>query len=180
MSGIVPPEVSAVVRAPRRPRKMPIDRVAMDERAATAPAGREALGQHAHDRVEILAGQGTERPGAAQPIVKLGFRPILRRDFRDNLLRKHVERPFRDRQAVKLPATDAVEKGSALDQLVARERKQAPLGRAADRVTGTTDALQETSRSSAANRSDKRDRRRRYRCRARARRSPPALSVRRA
>ncbi len=86
----------------------------------------------------------TEGPGAAQPIIKLRFRPILRRDFRDNLLREHVERPLRDRQAVKLAATDAVDKGRALDEIVARERKQAPFGRAADRVTGTADALQKS------------------------------------
>src|SRR6202044_2814245 len=118
-----------------------IDRVAMNERAAAAPASGEALAQHAHDRVEIASAQGTEGPGGAQPVIKLCLWPILRRDFRDNLLREHVERPLRDRQAIKLPPTDAVDKGGALDQIVARKRKQAPLGRAPDRGTGTADAL---------------------------------------
>src|ERR1700675_2931915 len=120
-----------------------IDRVAMDERAAAAPASGEALAQHAHDRVEIASAQGTEGPGAAQPIIKLCFRPILRRDFRDDLLRHHVERRVRDDEAVKRSATDAVDKGCALHEIVARERKQTSLRRAADRVTGTADALQE-------------------------------------
>ena len=108
-----------------RPRAAPaaqnaIDRVAMDERAAPASTGGEALGQHAHDRVEILPAQGTERPAAAQPIIERGLRPILRRHFCDDLLRQHVERPLRDDQAVKLPAPHAVDKRNALDKIVAR------------------------------------------------------------
>src|SRR6202035_3379321 len=96
-----------------------IDRVAMDERAAAAPAGGEALAQHAHDRIEISSRQRAERPAAAQPIVKRRFRPILRGRFCNDLLREYIERPVRDRQPVKLSATDAVEKGRALDQIVA-------------------------------------------------------------
>ena len=111
---------------PRRPRRVVKPSPSMRTIASKSPRARERKGQR-----------------AAQPIVKLRFRPILRRDFRDDLLRQHVERPVRDRQAVKLPATDAVDEGCALDQIVARERKQASLGRAADRVTGTADALQE-------------------------------------
>ena len=168
-----------------RPRAAPaaqnvIDRVAMDERAAAAPTGGEALAQHAHDRVEILPRQRTERPGAAQAIIKLRLLPILRRDFRDDLLREHVERPFGDRQTVELAATDAVEKRGALDEIVARERKQAPFGRAADRVTGAADALQEgrdrARRTDLADEIDVAD----VDTRVRARRSPPAPSVRRA
>ena len=121
-----------------------IDRVAMDERAAPAAPRGEALGEHAHDRVEILSRERAERPAAAQPIVKLRLRPILRRDLRDDLLREHVERLVRHRQAVELAAADAVEQRRAFDQIVARERKQAPLRRAADRVAGTADALQES------------------------------------
>ena len=107
-----------------RPRAAPaaqnmIDRVAMDERASAASAGGEALAQHAHDRVEIALAHGTEGPRAAQPIIKLRLRPILRCDFRDNLLREHVERSVRDRQAIKLPATHAVDQRCALNQIVA-------------------------------------------------------------
>ena len=143
MSGIVPPEVSAVVRAPRRPRKMPIDRVAMDERAAPAAAGGEALGQHPDDRVEIVARERAEGPGAPEQVEERRFRPILRRDFRDDLLGEHVERLLGDRKPVELAAADAVEERGAFDEIVARERKQAPLGRAADGVAGAADPLQE-------------------------------------
>ena len=46
-------------------------------------------------------------------------------------------------EAVELAAPHAVDKRGALDEIVARERKQPALGRAADRVAGTADALQE-------------------------------------
>src|SRR5262249_53908107 len=115
----------------------------MNERAAPAATGGETLSQHARNRVEIFAGQRAERPGQAQPIVKLPLRPVLRRDFRDDLLREHVERAVRNDEAVELPATDAVDKRHALDEIVARQRKQAALGRAADGVARAADTLQE-------------------------------------
>ena len=43
-----------------------VDRVAMNERAAPAAAGGEAVGQHAHDGVELLARQLAIGPGAPQ------------------------------------------------------------------------------------------------------------------
>ena len=89
-------------------------------------------------RVEVAEG-----PRAPQPIVKRGLRPILRRDFRDNLLGEHVERPVGDCKAVELAATHAVEQSGAFDQIVARKRKQPPLGSAADGVAGTAYTLQE-------------------------------------
>jgi hypothetical protein len=91
----------------------------------------------------MLPRQRTERPTAAEPIVKLRFRPILRRDLRDHLLREHVERPFGNRQAVKLAAPDAVEKRCAFDEIVARQRKQPSLRRAADCVARASNTLQE-------------------------------------
>ena len=89
--------------------------------------------------------RASERNGQArlQPIVELAFRPILRRHFRDDLLRQHVERALGDDEAVELVAPHAVDKRDALDKIVARKRKEAPLGRAADGVARTADALQE-------------------------------------
>ena len=46
-------------------------------------------------------------------------------------------------QTIELAAAHAVEQRRALDQLVARQRKQPALGRAADRVAGAADPLQE-------------------------------------
>ncbi len=120
-----------------------IDRVAMNERATPAPAGGEALGQHPDDGVEVATSERAERPGAPQPVVERGFRPILRRDFGDNLLGEHVKRPVGDLKPVKLPAANAVDQGRAFDEVVAREWKQSSLGRPVDGVAGPSDPLQE-------------------------------------
>ena len=153
----------------------------MDQRAAPAAARGEALGQHAarRRRSPRAQGRGTARRGAPgrNSAVLL---PVLRGDFGDDLLRQHVQRLLRDRQPVEFAAPDAVEQRRAFDQIVARQREQPALRRAADRVAGASDALQEARRSSAANRAGRRDRRRRCRCRVPATRSRPAPSVRRA
>src|SRR5206468_1721354 len=52
-------------------------------------------------------------------------------------------RLFGDGEAVELAATDAVEERRAFDELVAREREEAALGRAVDGMAGAPDALQE-------------------------------------
>ena len=115
----------------------------MNERATAPPPGGEALGEHPDDGVEVVARERAERPGAPQPVVERGFRPILRRDFGDNLLGKHVERPVGDLQPVELAAADAVDQRRAFDEVVAREWKQSSLGRPADGVAGPSDPLQE-------------------------------------
>ena len=114
----------------------------MDGRAAPAAPGREALGQHADDGVEIGPLERAKRPGAPQPLVERRLRPVLRRDFGDDLLGEHVERPARNGQAVELAAADAVDQRGAFDEIVARQRKEPPLRRAADGMAGAADALQ--------------------------------------
>src|SRR5262249_40040984 len=54
------------------------------------------------------------------------------------------ERRLRDNQAVELAAAHAVDERRAFDEIVARERKQPPLGEPVDRVTGAADPLQKT------------------------------------
>src|SRR5271157_6500424 len=56
---------------------------------------------------------------------------------------EHVERLIGYGEPVELAASDAVEQGGAFHQIVARQRKQPTLRRAADGVAGTADALQE-------------------------------------
>src|SRR3974377_1400702 len=80
-----------------RPRPTPspqhlMDRIAMNERAAPAVACGEAVGGQLDNGVEVLACQVTEWPGAAKQLVQCLFRPILRRDFRYDVLREPVQR----------------------------------------------------------------------------------------
>ena len=89
-------------------------------------------------RVEVAI-----RPGAPHQRVELVLAPFARADLGHDLLRQHVERLLGDREPVELAAADAVEQRRALDELVARQRKQPALGRAVDRVAGAADALQE-------------------------------------
>src|SRR3974377_2326651 len=102
-----------------RPRPTPspqhlMDRIAMNERAAPTVAWREAVGRHLDHGGEILACQVTEWPGAAKRLVQCLFRPILRRDFRYDLLREYVERLVRDRDAVEFAAAGTVEYGGGV------------------------------------------------------------------
>ncbi len=120
-----------------------IDAVVMQQRAAPAAPRREAFAQHRDQRVEIGARQRAVRPGAAQQGVKLILRPVLCRDFRDDLLGENIERLMGNLQPVELLAAHAVEQRRAFDEIVAREREQTALGRAVDGVARAPDALQE-------------------------------------
>ena len=84
-------------------------------------------------------------PGAPDQGEQLVLRPFPRRDLRHDLLRQHVERTFGQDQPIELAAADAVEQGGALDQLVARQRKEVALGRAVDRMARAADPLQEAA-----------------------------------
>ncbi len=138
----------AAGRQRRQPRAAPaaqhvVDRVVMDQRPAPAAAGGEALGQHAQHGGEVGAIEGAIRPGAAEAFEQRRLRPVLRRDLGHDLLRQHIERLVRHRQQIELAAAHAVEQGDAFAQLVAREREQPSLRRAADGVAGAADPLQE-------------------------------------
>ena len=113
------------------------------QRAAPAAPRAKPSASIADDGSEILARQRAIRPGAAQQREELVLVPFPCRDFGDDLLRQHVERLLRDREAVEFAAADAVEQRRAFDQLVARQRKEAALRRAVDGVARAADALQE-------------------------------------
>ena len=121
-----------------------IDGVMVQQRAAAAAARAVAFGQHAQDRIEVGARQIAKRPGAARQRVERIFAPFLRRDLGHDLLRQHVERAVGNAQGIELAAAHRIEQGGALDQVVARLRKQPALGRAADRMAGAADALQKS------------------------------------
>ena len=117
--------------------------IVVNEGAAPAAAGAEALGQHADEREKILARQIAERPGAADQREEPLLAPFLGGGFGDDLLRHDIEREFGDRETVELAAPDRIEERGAFDKLVARQREETALGRAFDGMAGAADALQE-------------------------------------
>src|SRR5256885_2777996 len=117
--------------------------VVMDERAVPAAARAVALREHAHDLVEFGALEVAAGIRPAQQVVEPGLVPLARRHFGDDLLRQDVERLRGHRHPVEFPASHGREERRALDQVIARQRKQSSLRSAAHRVTGAADALQE-------------------------------------
>jgi hypothetical protein len=120
-----------------------IDAVVVDERAAPATAGAEALGQHRDQSCEILPGERAIGPSAPDERIELVLGPLARGHFGHDLLRQHVERLLENRQPIELAARGAVEKGGAFHQIVAGEREQAPFWRAGDGMSRTPYPLQQ-------------------------------------
>ena len=120
-----------------------MDGVAMDVARARPVARREAVGEHAHDGVEVGAREPRVRPGAADEREQRVLVPFAARGLGDDLLREDVERRRHDAQRIELAAADRIEQRRALDQLVARLREEARLGNAADGVARAAGALQE-------------------------------------
>ena len=111
---------------------------------ATRPAPcREAVGEHAHDRGELLARDLRERVRTTHEVEQLVFPAFAAGDLGDDLLRQHVERRALDVQRIELAATHRIEQRGGFDEFVARVREQPPFRRAVDRVAGAADALQE-------------------------------------
>ena len=153
----------------------------MHKRAAAAVAGGEALGQHLAPPRRSLRATARDRARRGASARKARPRASPARATSATICCASTSSgPGGMLQPVEFAAAHAVEQRGAFDQFVARQREQPPFRRAADRVAGAADALQKGWRSSAANRSGRRGRRRRCRCPARARRSRPAPSVRRA
>src|SRR6185436_11838081 len=114
-----------------------------EQRSVPAAARREPFGQHAHQIVERLPRQCAIWISATAQLEQLTLAAVARRDFGNDLLRQHVQGQLRNQQMIELAATDAVEQGSALDQIVARKREQTTLRCSADGVARTPDSLQE-------------------------------------
>ena len=121
-----------------------VDGVVVHERAVAAAARAVAFGEHAararRTRRACRSRYGQARAHQREQLVLV---PLARRDFGHDLLRQHVEGLAGHAQPVELAAPHRSEQRRALDQVVARQREQPPLGRAAERVAGAADALQE-------------------------------------
>src|SRR6185312_6497346 len=122
-----------------------VDGVVVDQGAPPAAPCGEALGEHAHEIIELGALQVAVGIRALQESEELIDIPLARRDFRDNLLREHIERLGRNVQAVELAAADTIEQRRALDEVIAGQREEAALRRSTQAVTGASDALQQCS-----------------------------------
>ena len=120
-----------------------VDGIVMDQCTVAAAAGGEALRQHAHDGIEFRPLEIAVRVCPASECEQTVFVPFACRDFRHDLLGEHVERSGGNGQTIKLTAAHRIEQRGALDEIVARQRKEPPLGRTPDRVAGPTHALQE-------------------------------------
>ena len=117
--------------------------IAMDVAGALPVPRREALGEHAHDGVEVGALQRRVGPGAADEREQRVLAPFAAGGLGDDLLREDVERRGDDAQRIELAAAHRVEQRGAFDELVARLREEARLRHAADGVAGAAGALQE-------------------------------------
>ena len=96
------------------------------------------------DRVELVARQRRDKARRGATARRARPRPIpAPRPRRRSAGRARRAAARGIVSAVELAAAHAVEQRRAFDQLVARQRKQPPLRRAADRMAGAADALQE-------------------------------------
>ena len=125
------------------PPQLRVHFVAMHQRAAPAAPGREALGEHAHDGVELRARKRAVRPGLPDEIEQAILGPLLAGGLGDQLLRQHVERRVERHQGIELAPSDGPDERRALDQIVAGLGEQPALWRADHRVAGAADALQQ-------------------------------------
>jgi hypothetical protein len=110
---------------------------------AHATAAAVTLGEHLQQGVKSGAWQADIGRGAGQQLIEVILAPLAAGHLGDYLLGQHVQRRLGNDQGIQLAAAHAVEQRGALDQLVARLRKQAALGRAADAVAGAADPLQQ-------------------------------------
>ena len=120
-----------------------VDFVAMDQRGAAAAPRREAVRRHREHGVEVASLEVAIRPRAAHEREQLVFGVLAAARFGDDLLREHVQRRIVRDDRVQFAAPDGPEQRRALDQIVARRRKDASLRRARDRVAGSADALEQ-------------------------------------
>ena len=125
LSGIVPPEVIAVSRAPRRPRSTPLT----SSRWISAPRRpRRVVKPSASMRstdAKVSRCKIAVWPGAPDQREQLGLAPVLRIDLGRDLLSEHVERRHRHDQPVEFAAIDAVDQRRAFDEVVSGERETA-------------------------------------------------------
>ena len=120
-----------------------VHRVVVDERAVAPAARAVAFGEHAQHLIELCPLKLAIPVRPAHQGEQLLLRPLACSDLCHDLLCEHVEGLARHHEPVELAAAHRGDERGAFDEVIAREREQPSLGRAAHRVAGAADALQE-------------------------------------
>jgi hypothetical protein len=123
--------------------KLMVHGVVIDQRAVTPASGGEAFSQHADDFVKFRLFQRAVGICTAKQLEQACLIPLTRGDLGDNLLCQDVQRLLWDAEAVELAPPHRIQQGRAFHKIITREWKESTLGRAAHRVAGTADPLQE-------------------------------------
>src|SRR5262249_48114735 len=100
-----------------------MDPVTMQEHAF-ATASSDPFAQDFEDAVEFFARKIAERPGGTAKLVEVVFIPILRRDFRDDVLGQDIERRLRDLDTVETSLSDGAQDRKAFHEFITGQRKE--------------------------------------------------------
>ena len=101
----------------------PVDLVAVHKRAGPTAAAADALRQHLHDLLELLAGEVVVGQRATNQSPQIVLPDLLARGDRDHLLRQDIERFARHHDAVQFTGASRLDRRRALDQFIAGERE---------------------------------------------------------
>ena len=110
------------------------------------PPGCDAIREHAEQGIEILTAEIPIGICPSTEVQQLVLPPVPRGDRGDELLRQDVERHGWHVNPVEHARTDCPDQSRALDELVARARKQAAFRNRSDPVPSSREAVATTTR----------------------------------
>ena len=128
-------------RAPA-PAQPAVHAVAVHVGGAPSLARGDAAGERLQHLLVPVERQVAVRVRPAHQLVQDVLAPLAGAALGDDLLRQHVERPVGNEEPVEVAALEPADHRHALDQLVARQREEPALRRAADLVARASHALQ--------------------------------------
>ena len=117
--------------------------IMMNQGRASPALGAKTFGDHLDDTVEFFARQISIWPRRTNELKESVFIPILNGSRCNDLLGQHIQRFFRNGEAIELAAMDATQQRHAFHQFIAAQRKHAALRQTAAFVFCATDALQQ-------------------------------------
>ncbi|HZW72155.1 MAG TPA: hypothetical protein VFF43_01355, partial [Caldimonas sp.] len=120
----------------------PVDPIAVEQRARSAARGRDAVGEHDDDVVELSARQRLVGCGRAYELEKRILIPLLGGALGDELLREDVARVADRLKFVHRARTDRFDDRRAFHKLVAGRREKYALRPRADPMPRASDTLE--------------------------------------